>query len=73
MKQTGRCPKCNSTNIIRIPDHESRHASGNNIYTTTFTLLGKIPVIRYVCVNCGYVENWVETKEELDIIKDTFG
>jgi len=73
MRQTGRCPKCGSGNIVRVPDNPSRHASGNNIYTTTMTLMGKIPVIRYVCCNCGYVENWVETRGELDKIKETFG
>ena len=36
-------------------------SSGNNIYTTRFTLLGKIPVIRYVCCDCGYAEDWVES------------
>lgn len=73
MKNTGFCPKCNSRNIVRIPDNPSRHASGNNIYTTTLTLAGKIPVIRYVCCDCGYVENWVENPYELDKIKRTFG
>ena len=60
-------------NIVRVPDHPARHASGNNIYTTRMTLFGKIPVIRYVCCNCGYVENWVEDAQELDEIKKTFG
>lgn len=40
---------------------------------TTMILMGKIPVIRYVCCDCGYVENWVEEKEELEKIKNTFG
>lgn len=73
MKNTGKCPKCGSENVVRIPDHPNSHASGNNIYTTTITLAGKIPVIRYVCCDCGYVENWVETKAELDKIKQIFG
>ena len=73
MKQTLCCPKCGSRKIVRVPDHPGRHASGNNIDTTTWTLLGKIPVIRYVCCNCGYVENWVENRHELDEIKKTFG
>lgn len=72
MKNTNKCPKCGSEHIARIPDNPSRHASGNNIYTTTVTLLGKIPVIRYVCCDCGYVENWVETEEELERIRNTF-
>ena len=39
MKNTKRCPKCSSQNIVRVPDNQNRHASGNNIYTSTFTLM----------------------------------
>ena len=73
MKNSKKCPKCGRTNIIRIPDNPNRYSSGNNIYTTAVTLTGKIPVIRYVCCDCGYVENWVETENELSKIKCTFG
>ena len=73
MKNSGKCPKCGLKNIVRVPDNPYRHTSGNNIYTTTATLVGKIPVIRYVCCNCGYVENWVERTKELEKIKHTFG
>lgn len=41
-------------------------------YTSTYTLFGKIPVIRYVCCSCGYAENWVENEEELEEIRKTF-
>ena len=61
MKNSHTCPKCGSRDIVRIPDHPSRYASGSNIYTTRYTLLGKVPVIRYVSCGCGYVENWVES------------
>lgn len=72
MKNSHRCPKCGAVDVIRVPDHPMRHASGNNIYTTTFTLMGKIPVIRYVCCSCGYVENWVERREELGRLREAF-
>ena len=35
--------------------------------------MGKIPVIRYVCCGCGYVENWVESPIELVQIHQTYG
>lgn len=73
MKNTRKCPKCGSVNIVRVPDNPNRHASGNNIYTSTFTLMKKIPVIRYVCYDCGYVENWVESQNDRDEIKHIFG
>ena len=72
MKNGNVCPKCGSRHIVRVPDNPRRHASGNNIYTTRATLLGKIPVIRYVCCNCGYTENWVETRRDLEKLKETF-
>ena len=72
MKNSGRCPKCGSVDIVRVPDNPRRYTSGNNIYTTNITLFGKIPVIRYVCCNCGYVENWVEKQEELNKIRNSF-
>lgn len=73
MKNTRKCLKCGSVNIVRVPDNPNRYASGNNIYTSTFTLMKKVPVIRYVCCDCGYVENWVESQNERDEIKRTFG
>lgn len=73
MKNTYKCPKCGSREIVRITDNPYRHASGSNIYTTTATLAGKIPVIRYVCTECGFVENWVENRSELEAIKKKFG
>ena len=62
------CPKCGGKRIVRIPDHPGRYASGSNIYTSTFTLMGKVPVIRYVCLACGYVEHWVEEPEQREIL-----
>ncbi len=51
----------------------ARCASGNNIYTSNFENFGKIPVIRYVCCSCGYVENWVEDPASLQAIRTRFG
>ena len=73
MKNTFLCPKCSSRHIVRVPDNPGRHASGNNIYTSSFTLFKKVPVIRYVCCGCGYVENWVEQPGQLAEIGRTFG
>ena len=73
MKNTGKCPKCGGTHIIRVLDNARRYGSGNNIYTSKVTLFGKIPVIRYVCYDCGYVENWVEDPASLQAIRTRFG
>ena len=73
MKNTAACPKCGAKRVVRVPDRALRYSSGNNIYTSTVTLAGKIPVIRYVCCACGYVENWVEHPSERAGIERHFG
>ena len=73
MLHTRICPKCGARGIQRIPDNPGRDTAGNNIYTTTLTRSGKIPVIRYVCLSCGYVENWVENPEQLEKLRRSFG
>ena len=72
MLHTHTCPKCGSKDILRIPDNPGRYASSNNIYTTRATLLGRIPVIRHVCADCGYVENWVEGRGQLEKLRRAF-
>lgn len=72
MKAHGICPKCGAQRVVRIPDN-GRYANGNNIYASSVTLFGRVPVIRYVCCACGYVESWVEGKENLEKLRRVFG
>lgn len=73
MRRGNGCPKCGGRAVVRVPDLPGRYSSGNNIYTTTLTLAGKIPVIRYVCLSCGYVENWVESPAQREKLAQRFG
>lgn len=72
MKNTDTCPKCGSRDIVRVPDDAHRYLA-NSICITKLVTVERIPVARYVCCGCGYVENWVETRGELDRIKGAFG
>ena len=72
MKNTARCPKCGSHNLVRVPDDAHRYLS-NSISITKVVWVKRVPVARYVCCDCGYVENWVEKRHELDEIKKVFG
>lgn len=72
MKNSRCCPKCHSNNIVRVPDDAHRYLTNSICITKTVTV-ERIPVARYVCCDCGYVENWVENRNELDKIKRTFG
>ena len=72
MKNTKRCPVCGSTDVIRVPDDAHRYLS-NGIFLTRALMVKRIPVARYVCHDCGYLENWVENQYERDEIKRAWG
>lgn len=72
MKNTNTCPKCGSRSIVRVPDNAHRYLA-NSICITKLVTVERVPVARYVCCDCGYVENWVEAHRELDAIKQVFG
>lgn len=72
MKRTGICPKCGSRDLVRVPDDAHRYLA-NSICITRLVTVERVPVGRYVCCDCGYVENWVETRRDLDRIKGAFG
>ena len=72
MKEGKRCPKCGSKEIIRVPDDAHRYLA-NSICITGLVTVKRIPITRYVCHECGYVENWVENRHELDKIRETWG
>ena len=67
MKFTHKCPKCESADIVK----ESKK---NNPYYTNYVYVKKnwatyITLARYICLRCGYTEEWVDTQEELDKIE----
>ena len=72
MKNSRCCPKCRSRNIVRVPNDAHRYLS-NSIYITKLVTVERVAVVRYVCCDCGYIEDWVENSNELNKIKKEFG
>lgn len=63
MKNTKVCPKCNSSDILVDPP--TRMNMGKQI------CVGRIQVTltRYVCFCCGYIEEWIDSQEWLQKLK----
>ncbi len=61
MKKTHICSKCNSTDVVRIDGTYNMHGE-NVIIVGTF----KTPVYvnRYLCLNCGFSEEWIDMIDE---------
>ena len=62
MKQTKTCPKCGCTKLLRVEDTMGER--GINLVLGWFSA---VPVTRYVCTECGYVESWVDQQHMSDI------
>lgn len=69
MKNTKICPKCQSTNIVRIDGYSGAYGSGNNVMTGN-TIFSAVNVNRYICCNCGFTEEWID-KEDIQKIVDS--
>ena len=66
MKNTGKCPKCGGTELLRI---DGRSVIG-----------GVIPagwtgakLHRFLCTGCGYSEEWMDRKDISKLINDMKG
>lgn len=63
------CPKCGSSDLLRIPslpDENSRIAVGER-------LMHSVHLSQYVCGVCGYVEQWVDDPADLDELRKEYG
>jgi hypothetical protein len=61
-----RCGKCGSHDLLRIPNTPGDHShivSGDRF-------LRNVAVDKYVCTDCGHVEEWVNNKEDLQRLKE---
>ncbi len=64
MKNTKKCPKCESFDILRFDGQVGPYGSGNNLMTGK-TIFSAVNVNRYVCCSCGYSEEWID-KEDIE-------
>lgn len=62
MKINKVCPKCKSTDIIKVEGSAKGYGAGNNI-PIGHTILSYVKVARYICCDCGYVEEWVDMED----------
>ncbi|MBE6546025.1 MAG: hypothetical protein E7668_01120 [Ruminococcaceae bacterium] len=69
MKNTNICPKCQSSNIVRIDGHTGAYGSGNNVMTGK-TIFSTVNVNRYICCDCGFTEEWID-KEDIGMVANS--
>jgi hypothetical protein len=67
------CPKCHAKNNVRVPGGVGPYGSGNHISTGGFWPSSAVPVSRYVCLNCGFIEEWVDKTDDLARLATRYG
>ena len=68
MKNTGICPKCSASGVLKIKGQVGAYGMGNNIPTG----FSYAKVDRYLCTACGYSEEWID-KEYIEKLKAKYG
>lgn len=69
MKNSKKCPKCGSDDIIRFDGTVEAYGAGNNIMTGA-TLFSAVKVNRYICCECGFIEEWLD-KYDIEKVKNS--
>ena len=61
MKRTKQCPKCGGSDILRVEGHTGT-GNGNSLILGK-TVFSAIALPRYVCTDCGYAEEWIDSND----------
>lgn len=72
MKNSNKCPKCSGSDIVRVPG-EVIGVGGGNWIRVGVSVFGAVKVSRYVCVACGFLEEWVDNRGSLQRIAEKWG
>ena len=67
MKNSEKCIKCGSDEVVRFDVYAGPYGVGNNIMVGK-SIFSAVNVNRYVCCKCGYSEEWID-EEDLDKVK----
>lgn len=64
MKNSARCPKCDSIYIARVDN-----SMGQQFTPVRISAFAVAKTARYICTDCGYMEEWVENTKDLKKLK----
>jgi predicted nucleic-acid-binding Zn-ribbon protein len=65
MRNTKACPKCGSRDIAVVP-------GVLNALTVSLGVLSTVELKRYMCVACGFCEEWIDSDEDREKVRKRF-
>lgn len=66
MKNTNVCPKCGCNEIKEMKGSKTNNGYGGVIVSG----LKRAHTSVFICCNCGFIEEWVSSEKDLEIIKE---
>jgi predicted Zn-ribbon and HTH transcriptional regulator len=69
VRNSHRCPKCQSADIVRTPGVVGAYGAGNNI---ALGWMKAVKVTRYLCASCGFSEEWIDDPADIRRVKDRY-
>jgi predicted RNA-binding Zn-ribbon protein involved in translation (DUF1610 family) len=72
MKNTKACPKCGSNTLVVVPGRAEAYGVGENI-PIGWTIFSSVKVTRYMCYDCGFIEEWVDEADDREKIRTKYG
>ena len=61
-----KCGKCGGGELLRVPMTPGEHSH----IVFGERLLRDVTVTKYVCTDCGYIEQWVNSRDDLRRLKE---
>jgi ribosomal protein S27AE len=77
MRNAKQCPKCRSSDIVRIP-HATWLGSGLGTHYAMDTIavgrsaFSAVKLTRYLCGACGFTEEWVDSMDDVATVKKKY-
>jgi predicted nucleic-acid-binding Zn-ribbon protein len=73
MKNSKRCTKCQSRDIILVPGKRDAGGAGNLIRVSRWNAFAAVKPVLHVCGACGYMENWLVSSDDIARVKGMYG
>jgi len=70
--RNGICPKCRSKNIYMRKNGIQVGENSGGVFVHTSTMTRVTPIEAYICVDCGYFENFITDAAKLMEVSQTW-
>ena len=64
------CPNCQNGEIICLPSGVADGHNQSGVYIGGFR---SVSFARLICLQCGFVREWIATQEGLDLLRKKYG